>query len=233
MPTLREEWCCQELKNTEESIAHRPMEEEFLFYEAVSSGNLDYVQQNCRQKRFTDPKGMGVLSTNSLTNIKYHFIVATAMITRQCVEHGMEVEQMALDFTGKMSLLKKNTVISKSITICMDYIYNNINQRITVSDLADYTGLSPSYLSRLFKKELGISISDYICEKKIEKAENLLKYSDFSFVEIANYLAFSSQSHFIQSFKKSVGLTPKKYRDKYYHASWEIKAPPRPKEGTV
>ena len=115
----------------------------------------------------------------------------------------------------------------------MDYIYNNINQRITVSDLADYTGLSPSYLSRLFKKELGISISDYICEKKIEKAENLLKYSDFSFVEIANYLAFSSQSHFIQSFKKSVGLTPKKYRDKYYHASWEIKAPPRPKEGTV
>ena len=95
-----------------------------------------------------------------------------------------------------------------------------MSSRITIKELAEYTDLSPSYLSRLFKKELGISISDYISEKKIEKAENLLKYSDFTFIEIANYLAFSSQSHFIQTFKKAVGLTPKKYRDQYYRTSW-------------
>jgi AraC-like DNA-binding protein len=80
--------------------------------------------------------------------------------------------------------------------------------------------LSPSYLSRLFKQNLGVSVSDYIREKKIEKAENLLKYSDKSLIDIANYLAFSSQSHFIKTFEKYEGLTPKKYRDKHYHKTW-------------
>ncbi len=169
------------------------------------------------------------------------------MITRQCVTAGMELEQayrlsdfyilkmdsctsveavsqlhhnMALDFTGKMALIKKSSAISKPVVMCMDFIYSHLNTRITVQVLSDYTGLSASYLSRLFKKELGISISDYILEKKIEKAENLLKYSDYSLVDIANYLAFSSQSHFIQTFKKAVGLTPNKYRNQYYHSSW-------------
>ena len=87
-------------------------------------------------------------------------------------------------------------------------------------DLAEHTELSTSYLSRLFEKELGIAVSDYIREKKIDKAQNLLKYSDFSTVEIANYLSFSSQSHFIQTFEKLVGLTPKKYRDRFYRTSW-------------
>lgn len=128
--------------------------------------------------------------------------------------------QMALDFTRKMVLVKKSTIISKPIVRCMDYIYSHINRRITVEDLAEHVDLSPSYLSRLFKKELDISISDYICEMKIEKAQHLLRYSDYSLIEIANYLAFSSQSHFIQTFKKLIGVTPKKYRDHYYRTSW-------------
>lgn len=78
-------------------------------------------------------------------------------------------------------------------------------------------GLSPSYLSRLFKQEVGISLSDYIREKKLDRAQNLLRFTDQSFAEIANILAFSSQSHFIQAFKSHTGMTPKKYRDSYRH----------------
>ena len=244
---LRKEWYQQELDISEESLTHRPLEEEYSFYSAVSSGDIAFVQENCKKSAFVNPDGMGILSLTPLTNIKYHFVITAAMITRHCVAAGMELEQayrlsdfyilkmdscnsidaisqlhdnMVLDFTGKMLLLKKSSVISKPIIICMDYIYKHINSRITVQVLADYTNLSPSYLSRLFKKELGISISDYIREKKIEKAENLLKYSDYSIIEIATYLAFSSQRHFIQTFEKFVGLTPKKYRDHYYRTSW-------------
>ncbi len=244
---LKKEWYQQELQKSEEALAHRPIEEEYTFYQAVSSGDMDFVQENCKQSSFTNPDGMGTLSVNPLTNIKYHFVITVAMITRHCVDAGLELEQayrlsdfyikkmdsytsmedisklhddMVLDFTGKMLLLKKNAVISRSIVLCMEYIYNNINHRITVQELAEHTNLSPSYLSRLFKKELGISISDYILEKKIEKAQNLLKYSTYSLIEIANYLAFSSQSHFIQTFKKMVGTTPKKYRDHHYRTSW-------------
>ena len=244
---LQREWYMKELKMSEEDNPHRPLEVEYSFYNAVSSGDMDYVRKNVKEGDFKNPDGMGILSRNPLTNLKYHFVVTAAMITRHCVEAGMELEQayrlsdfyilkmdsltttediaalhdsMVLDFTGKMFLLKKHTIISKSITMCIEYIYNHIHDRITIEDLAAYTDLSPSYLSRLFKKELGISVSDYIREKKIDKAQNLLKYSDFTPVEIANYLSFSSQSHFIQTFEKLVGMTPKKYRDHYYRTSW-------------
>lgn len=244
---LQREWYMKELKMSEEDNPHRPMEVEYSFYNAVSSGDMDYVRENIKKGDFKNPEGMGILSRNALTNLKYHFVVTVAMITRHCVEAGMELEQayrlsdfyilkmdsmttiediaalhdnMVLDFTGKMLLIKKQPIISKSITMCIEYVYNHIHDRITIEDLAAYTDLSPSYLSRLFKKELGISVSDYIREKKIDKAQNLLKYSDFTPVEIANYLSFSSQSHFIQTFEKMVGMTPKKYRDRYYRTSW-------------
>lgn len=244
---LQREWYMKELKMSEEDNPHRPMEVEYSFYNAVSSGDMDYVRENIKEGDFKNPEGMGILSRNALTNLKYHFVVTVAMITRHCVEAGMELEQayrlsdfyilkmdsmtttedisalhdnMVLDFTGKMLLIKKQSIISKSITMCIEYVYNHIHDRITIEDLAAYTDLSPSYLSRLFKKELGISVSDYIREKKIDKAQNLLKYSDFTPVEIANYLSFSSQSHFIQTFEKMVGMTPKKYRDRYYRTSW-------------
>jgi len=244
---LQREWYLNELKKSEEEDPHRPLEVEYGFYNAVSSGDMEYVRKNIEEGDFINPEGMGILSHNSLTNLKYHFVITVAMVTRHCVDAGMELEQayrlsdfyilkmdalqtkesianlhdsMVLDFTGKMLLLKKNAIISKPITQCIEYIYNHIHDRITVDDLADYTKLSQSYLSRLFKKELGISVSDYIREKKVEKAQNLLRYSDFSLVEIANYLSFSSQSHFIQTFEKLTGLTPKKYRDRYYRTSW-------------
>lgn len=245
--SLQQEWYLKELKMSEEEMPHRPLVVEYSFYNAVSSGDMEYVRKNIKNGDFSNPEGMGILSHNFLTNLKYHFVITTAMITRHCVDAGMEAEQayrlsdfyiqkmdtlktkdaiatlhdnMVLDFTGKMLLLKKNSVISKSITMCIEYIYNHIHDRITIEALAEYTDLSPSYLSRLFKKELGISVSEYIREKKIDKAQNLLKYSDFTLVEIANYLSFSSQSHFIQTFEKLVGMTPKKYRDRYYRTTW-------------
>lgn len=82
--------------------------------------------------------------------------------------------------------------------------------------------MSSSYLSRLFKKETGDSVSAYIRKQKIEKARNLLRYSDYSVIEIANRLSFSSQSHFIQQFREIVGMTPKKYRDINYMVQWDI-----------
>ena len=236
-----------ELQNNDLEALHRAPDVEYSFYTAVKTGDMDFVNQNCSSDAFIDLEGTGVLSRNPLTNIKYHFVVTVAMVTRFCIDGGLEPEQayrlsdfyilkmdtcttlrqvadlhhtMARDFTGKMILQKKSAILSKPVMTCVDYIYSHIKERITVDSLADYTGLSANYLSRVFKQNLGISISDYIREKKIEKATHLLRYSDQSIVDIANYLSFSSQSHFIQIFKGYAGLTPKKYRDKYYNTMW-------------
>jgi len=126
--------------------------------------------------------------------------------------------------TLKYTFVPADSVVTGDMALSLrhtnDYIYSNIKERITIADLAAYTGLSESYLSRVFKQNLGVSISDYIREKKIEKATHLLKYSDKPIIDIANYLSFSSQSHFIQIFEGFMGLTPKKYRDRYYKSMW-------------
>lgn len=231
-----------------EPLKHRPMEEEYTFYQAVKSGNVNSVLSQLQNGHFanpdgTQPKGMGTLSHSPLTNIKYHFVVATALITRHCVEGGMELElsyqlsdfyiqrcdrcnaieqvislhkKMVLDFTNRMLNLQKAPIHSKPVIQCIDYIYEHIQERVTVAELSAFTNLSPNYLSKIFKKECGIMISEYIQQKKMELAQNLLKYSNYSIIEIANYLSFSSQSHFIQTFKKYSNCTPKKFRDSFY-----------------
>ena len=194
-------------------------------------------------------EGVGILSRNPVTNLKYHFVITTAMITRLCRQKGMELEQafrmsdfyiqklddihtvqgvrdlhdeMVLDYTEKMRKLRRSDTNSKHINACKEYIYSHIKDRITIEDLSDELGVSASYLSRLFKKETGDSVSAYIRIQKIEKAKNLLRYSDYSIIDIANRLSFSSQSHFIQQFRELTGITPKKYRDNNYMAQWEI-----------
>ena len=242
-----EEWYETELKSSELETLHRPPTVEYSLYTAVKTGDMETVVANCKEDAFIHLEGTGVLSRNALTNIKYHFVVTAAMLTRYCIDGGLEPEQayrlsdfyilkmdtcttvrqiadlhheMAKDFTGKMVLQKKSSILSKPVVQCVDYIYSHIKERITVAVLAEYTGLSESYLSRVFKQNLGISISDYIREKKIEKATHLLRYSDKSIIDIANYLSFSSQSHFIQTFENFTGMTPKKYRNKYYKSMW-------------
>lgn len=202
---LSKEWYHTELANSEYEMLHRSPTVEYSFYNAVKTGDMDSVIRNCKEDAFIDLKGTGVLSRNSCTTV------------RQVADLHHE---MVKDFTGKMILQKKSSILSKPVMQCVDYIYTHIKERITITTLAEYTGLSESYLSRVFKQNLGISISDYIREKKIEKATHLLRYSDKPIVDIANYLSFSSQSHFIQIFENYTGLTPKKYRDKYYKSMW-------------
>lgn len=105
---------------------------------------------------------------------------------------------MVIDYTERMRREIRKDVISKHVSDGKDYIYCHVKERITVEQLASEFVISASYLSRLFKKEVGVSVSTYVKNKKIEVAKDLLKFSDYSMIEIANHLSFSSQSHFIQ-----------------------------------
>lgn len=244
----QDEWFLIEAEDDIDEIEHITPTEEFLFYQAVTNGDIDAVRKNCEQGRFTDSEGVGVLSRNPVTNLKYHFVITTAMITRLCKQKGMELEQafrlsdfyiqklddihtvegvqnlhdeMVMDYTEKMRKNSRNHADSKHINACKGYIYAHIKERITIEDLSDELGVSASYLSRLYKKETGDSVSAYIRRQKIEMAKNLLRYSDCSMIDIATRLSFSSQSHFIQQFREFVGMTPKKYRDLNYMIQWD------------
>lgn len=245
---ISKEWYRSEFINHEMLEEHRILETEFAFYDSIANGNMEYVESDCKRNTFTNPDGMGKLSEKPLQNLRYHFVVTTAMITRYCVHAGMEQERaynlsdfyiykmdacqsipeiarlhdiMCLDFCKHMFILQSSQVLSKPIVLCIDYIYSHIHYRITIKALADYLNLSESYLSKLFHKEMGFPISQYIIDLKIEKAKNLLQYSEYNIIDIANYLSFSSQSHFIQVFQKKTGLTPHKYRTRNFRINWD------------
>ena len=95
----------------------------------------------------------------------------------------------------------------------VEYINIHYDSRITLEDLCSVSGYSPAHLRRLFLKECGLSPQKYILYKRIEAAKELLKENpDKNLEETALCLGFCSASHFIQSFKTSVGMTPVAYQ---------------------
>lgn len=241
--SVSKEWLEAASDESREGDEHRHPGEEMLFYRAVADGRLKDVQDNIKTNAFADMSGRGVLSDNPLTNLKYHFVVTAALVTRFCAEAGMPTEmafglsdfyiqkmdhaasavdvimlhdQMLLDYTGRMAALRRNVKSSRQVSDAVDYIYAHLLDRVTVEEIAWAINISPTYLSRVFKQEMGIAVSEYIRREKIDVAKNLLRYTDYTLTDIANKLSFSSQSHFNQQFRAQVGMTPKAYRDKYY-----------------
>lgn len=242
---MEREWTKQNFRQREMLELHRPLEAEYSFYEAVKSGDVDFVRRNCEANDFASAAGMGRLSDDDLQNIRYHFIITAALVSRFCIEGGMELELayglsdfyivkmdragsfrevvdlhhvMVMDFAEKMRALNDRPNISKAVHMTVDYIYLHLHSRIKLEELAAHAGVSPGHLSRLFAKEMGVSVSEYISDRKIKAAENLLKYSNMAIVDIASHLAFASQSYFIHVFSKRNGITPRKYREKFYRS---------------
>lgn len=232
--------------NREYAFKHSPFEKEFEFYDCVKSGDTERVKQLMTP---LGSGGTGTLSEDPIQNLKYHFTITVALITRFCVEGGMEMEtaytlsdlyilkadkcsraeeihklhkEAILDFTNQMNKVARGTIYSKPIIMTMDYIYDHLHSKISEEEIAEYTALSPSYLSRLFHSEVGVTISTYIAVKRVETAQNMLKYSDYTPLDIGNYLAFNSHSHFISTFKRYTGMTPNEFRKKYYRSNWSM-----------
>ena len=83
-----------------------------------------------------------------------------------------------------------------------------------------YLGYLQAILSRLFKKEMGISISAYIRQQKIDMAKNLLRFSDYSMIDIAiSAFFFFTEVILYSSLREVEGITPKKYRDEYSYGT--------------
>lgn len=229
-----------EFLNREYNVSHLAYEREMAFFQSIKDGNAEEA------RRLFKPLScdkMGRLSDDNLRNLKYHLIITIAFITRYCIEGGMEMEtaynlsdiyirsidkcrkeeelnllhrEVIDDYAQRMNIIRKKNRYPKSITICLDYIYDNLHTKITLEKLAEITALSPAYLSKLFHKEVKLTVSEYITKKRIEASENMLRFSDYSCLDIAEYLCFSSESHFIQVFKKHTGYTPKAYRERFF-----------------
>ena len=93
------------------------------------------------------------------------------------------------------------------------YVENNLSSNISLESIAEYVQLSPKYVSKVFKERAGENLTAYITRLRIEKAVELLKYTDKNVETIAFETGFSSSNYFIKCFKSKLGLSPKVYRE--------------------
>lgn len=226
-----------------DGFTRSPFERELNVYRMIRSGDTESIKALFEKLRPSFFDGKGKLSDDPVRNVMYHFVTSVAMVARFCIEGGMnhdtaytlgdiyiqradklnDVEktidlflEMQLDFSERMKELKKDKVISLHVRKCIDYIYENLHDELSLKILAEYTRLNSSYLSKLFSKETGMNVRSFIIKARVDTAENLLINSDFSCLEISLALGFSSQSAFISVFRKVNGITPKKYRELHY-----------------
>lgn len=97
----------------------------------------------------------------------------------------------------------------------VSHIEKHYDQDLKLDDIAAANYINPQYLSRLFKSTMGINISDYIINTRIEHAKTLLRETTEKNSVIAFQCGFNSVNYFNNSFKKNTGLTPKEYRLKH------------------
>ena len=237
----------------EEELYHHSYDEELLQYEFLRDGDIRSVEESKRLFRtgitghlsddaVMDKKYLFVASITLATrfaieggieaqeayNMSDNFI--QRMDRLDTIEDIYELQtEMIKTFTLKVKNSKSKkkpsdiSYVSRQVLEAMDYIYYHLHERITVEDVASAVSLSPNYLNHLFSKEKGQSIQKYISARKIDAAKNMLQYSDYSVTQIAAILAYSSVSHFISSFKKATGMTPRDFSLKNFrkHDRWK------------
>ena len=221
-----------------EDIYHHTYQEEVKTMDYIREGNLEEVVGAVELLAST----AGKLSENEIRNERNLGICSITLATRAAIEGGAapaKAYKLSDLYINKIDQCKRMTEIfeyrkrslydfaklvveerekranSRYTEQCKEYIRKYYHQKIYISDIAKALGISESHLSRIFKKETGESIQEYSMHMRIERAENLLKYSEASLTEISEYLCFSSQSHFGKVFKVYKNMTPKQYRDYY------------------
>lgn len=179
-----------------------------------------------------------VLSDNPLRSVKNSLIASCTLFTRAALDSNVHPEdaflqsdifilkieklnnlkelqsfeyEMVKTFIKMINKQQKNTY-SLPITKIIRYIHSNITEKITLTDLSEYTSKSCEYLSYEFKKEVGINLTDYINETKAEESKRFLEFSDMSIKDISILFNFCNSGYYGAVFKKHCGLSPMEYR---------------------
>lgn len=93
-----------------------------------------------------------------------------------------------------------------------NYIERNLGKHLSLEEVAEKAHVTPSYLSRLFKKDAGINFVSYVKKRRIDIAKSLLDHSDMSISNVAMELSYNDPNYFGRTFKEETGLTPSEYK---------------------
>lgn len=163
-----------------------------------------YIYQLCLSLPFTSTNAE-VLSLSELPGIK-------RLIEQDSVEQMEAAMGTFLEYVLQQG--DENCADSAGvIRTVRAYITEHCAEDISLEALASLVYLSPTYLSRLFKRETGETLSTYIQDVRMERAKNLLCTTSMKIYEVAEQVGFSDPVYFSRMFKKATGVKPKDFRE--------------------
>lgn len=232
----RQEQICFDLKSEDEDIYRHTYQEERRILDKIKEGN---AEEAVRLSKEMDGN-IGRLGESEVEHWRNLSIIAVTLCARAAIEGGVtpaaayrlsgfyinkstackDITQILIyrhhaieELAKRVREQKEKRHTSSYTERCKDYVYGHYREKIYLDEIADTLGISSGYLSRLFKKETGVSLQVFINDVRIEKAANLLIYSEETLPEIAEYVNFPSQSYFGRIFKEKMLMTPKQYRE--------------------
>ena len=228
----------REEEEDEDNAYRHSYQEEQLLMQAVREGR---AEDAVRLAENMDPDA-GRLSGSYLRHRRNLAIIGIALIARAAIDGGMsppeayrisgyyiekcdasrDTESMLYfrnqairEMVGKVAEKLAKPRTSSYVEKAQYYINKHYREKIYLETVAENLGISESYLSRMFKKEAGTSFQDYINEVRVERAANLLLYSELSLAEIAEYVNFPNQSYFGKMFKRYKNMTPRAFKEQF------------------
>lgn len=133
-----------------------------------------------------------------------------------------QLEAIEYEMVGSFTtLLNKEAPLpySKCVNRSITYIHEHILDDITLEDLANHSSVSSSYLSHLFKKEVGLSLVSFINQKRVEESKYFLLHTNTSISDISELFQFCNQSYYTSLFKKHTNQTPREFREQHIEQS--------------
>ena len=184
----------------------------------------------------------GILSSDTLRQLKNTFIVTATLVSRAAIRGGMDVNDalslsdayiqkcellssfesienlqyhMVFDYTERVEKIRLGKTPTKLTTDIANYVQKHLTEPVDIAALAKAMFVSRTHLAVKFKKETGMTLTDFVLKEKVEEGKRLLRYTDKPLSAISAYLGFSSQSHFANVFKKYANSSPNEYRLKH------------------
>lgn len=213
---------------------------EARFLKLVEEGNLHYKAAKARLLAFGN--SVRYASGDYLRQAKNAVIVFTVLCSRAAIRGGLDAdtafllndryiqavevaesldeireaqETMLEDFIRRVYRLRTREGVSPQIMGTCDYISTHLEDALSIHALAARLGYTDYYFSNKFKKEIGMTVRDYITRQKMERAKELLSGTNMDILSICLALGYSSQSHFGDLFRKATGMSPGEYRSRY------------------
>lgn len=189
------------------------------------------------------------LAHDEIRSLKNSLICSCTLITRAAIKGGVETEDafnlsdayihqierlqtkeslVELEYEMASSFIEKVRESSKPkynyyvVNKAISYIHTEILSDLSLQIVAEKVEVNPSYLSKVFKKTVGLSITTFIAKKRIEESKYFLLHSAISISEVSQIFGFCNQSYYAALFKKYTGITPKQYRDQFGELNSEV-----------